>query len=155
MPSVGTHAPTFSLADAEGAIHTLERYRGKWVLLYFYPKDDTPGCTVQACAIRDAMPSFEGLHAVVLGISADNEKSHKKFAEKYQLSFPLLSDGDKNVVSAYGVWQEKKMMGKTYMGIVRTSFLINSEGVIVRVYEQVKPETHAAMVLADIKRFVE
>lgn len=147
---VDTKAPLFSLQDQDGATHDLHAYLGSWVLLYFYPKDDTPGCTKQACAIRDSEPDFKKLDAVVLGISVDSVESHKKFAEKYALAFPLLADVDKTVVRTYGVWGEKKFMGKTFEGIARTSYLINPQGMIVRVYEHVKPEAHADMVLKDL-----
>lgn len=153
MLAVGTSAPDFSLPDQDGKIHTLSEYRGRWVLVYFYPKDDTPGCTKEACMIRDAFPRFEGVHADVFGISKDSVASHKAFAEKYQLPFRLLSDENREVIEAYGVWREKKMMGKTYMGTERTSFLIDPEGVIQKIYESVKPEVHAEEVLADLKEF--
>lgn len=151
MPSVGSVAPDFTLPDQDGVMHTLSRYRGRPVLLYFYPKDDTPGCTKEACALRDADPDFSKLDAVVLGVSADSVKSHKKFAEKYELQFPLLADEHKEVVNAYGVWGPKKFMGREYEGILRTSFLIAPAGTIVKVYEKVKPEMHAAEVLEDLK----
>lgn len=151
MPKVGESAPEFSLPDQDGVMHALSQYRGKYVLLYFYPKDDTPGCTKEACAIRDADPDFSALDAVVLGVSADSVKSHKKFAEKYGLMFPLLADEDRTVVNAYGVWGRKKFMGREYDGIMRTSFLIDPNGKIAVVYEQVKPELHAAEVLADLR----
>ncbi len=150
--SAGDKAPDFSLSDAVGTMHTLAQYEGKWVLLYFYPKDDTPGCTKEACAIRDEFPQFKKLQAIVLGISVDSPKSHGKFAMKYELPFTLLADEGKEVVKSYGVWAKKKFMGREYMGTLRTSFLINPEGVIEKVYEQVKPEVHAAEVLADLKR---
>ena len=153
MPSVGSPAPDFSLPDQEGKPHKLSDYREKWGLLYFYPKDDTPGCTKEACVLRDALPDFSKLDAAVLGISADSVRSHKKFAEKYGLPFILLADEDKTVVHAYGVWGRKKFMGREYDGIMRTSFLVNPEGNIAKVYEQVKPEQHAAEVLADLAVF--
>ena len=146
-------APDFMLPDQGGAIHTLSSYRGRWVLLYFYPKDDTPGCTKESCMLRDAMPRFDNLHAHVFGISADTVESHAKFAEKYKLPFPLLSDPERKVVEAYGVWGEKTFMGKTYAGIHRTSFLIDPEGVVRKVYEKVRPEVHAEEVLADLTSF--
>lgn len=155
MPQEGAHAPDFSLPDQEGVVHTLSAYQGRWVLVYFYPKDDTPGCTKEACAIRDADPDLRTLNAVVLGISADSVKSHKKFAEKYALQFPLLADEDRSVVTAYGVWGKKQFMGREYDGILRTSFLIDPKGVIRKVYESVKPEVHAAEVLADLKAFID
>lgn len=151
MPSAGTPAPDFTLPDQDAAEHTLSSYKGKWVLLYFYPKDDTPGCTKEACAIRDADPDLSSLGAVVLGVSADSVKSHKKFAEKYNLQFPLLADEEKKAIEAYGVWGAKKFMGRDYEGILRTSFLINPEGIISKVYESVKPEVHAGEVLTDLK----
>ncbi|MEK7511101.1 MAG: thioredoxin-dependent thiol peroxidase [Patescibacteria group bacterium] len=153
MPAIGKKAPEFTLQDQDGTPHALKDYRGRYVLLYFYPKDDTPGCTKEACALRDADPDFSKLDAVVLGVSADSVKSHKKFAEKYELKFPLLADEDKSVVNAYGVWGPKKFMGREYEGIFRNSFLINPEGKIAKIYEKVKPEQHAAEVLADLKIF--
>lgn len=150
-PGVGEAAPVFSLPDQDGKVHTLADYRGRYVLLYFYPKDDTPGCTKEACAIRDADPDFSALDAVVLGVSADSVKSHKKFAEKYELKFPLLADENREVVHAYGVWGLKKFMGREYEGIFRVSFLIDPEGMIVKVYDPVKPELHAQEVLEDLK----
>lgn len=150
MPGVGDQAPGFSLHDQDGKTHTLSEYLGRPVLLYFYPKDDTPGCTKEACMLRDADPDFSALSAVVLGVSADSVKSHKKFAEKYELTFPLLADEDRTVVRAYGVWGPKKFMGREYEGISRTSFLIGSDGIIKKVYEKVKPETHAEEVLHDL-----
>lgn len=151
MPAPGSSAPDFTLLDQDGVPHTLSVHRGSRVLLYFYPKDDTPGCTKEACMLRDAMPDFDALDAIVFGVSADSVKSHKKFAEKYGLPFTLLADEQKDVVNAYGVWGRKKMMGREYDGIFRTSFLIGPDGVIEKVYENVKPETHAADVLADLK----
>jgi peroxiredoxin Q/BCP len=121
--------------------------------VYFYPKDDTPGCTKQACAIRDNFPEFKKLGITVFGISVDGEKSHKKFEEKYELPFTLLADTEHAVVDAYGVWGTKKFMGREYKGTLRTSFLINPEGVIAKVYENVKPEVHAEEVLADVAAF--
>ena len=151
MPPVGSPAPDFTLLDQHGVAHALSQYRGRWVLVYFYPKDDTPGCTKEACAIRDADPDLSPLGAVVLGISADTVESHRKFAEKYGLQFPLLADTEKEAVNAYGVWGKKKFMGREYDGILRTSFLIDPNGTIVKVYENVKPEVHAAEVLSDLK----
>ena len=130
--------------------HTLSAHRGSRVLIYFYPKDDTPGCTKQACLLRDAMPELSKLDAIVFGISPDSVKSHKKFADKYGLPFTLLADEGHAVADAYGVWGRKKFMGREYDGIFRTSFLIDEEGKIARVYENVKPELHADQVLADL-----
>lgn len=151
LPKEGTLAPDFTLLDQDGVAHTLSSYQGKWVLIYFYPKDDTPGCTAQACAIRDADEDFSKLGAVVLGISADSVKSHKKFVEKYGLPFPLLADEDKKIVKKYGVWGLKKFMGREYEGIFRTSFLVDPKGKIAKVYENVKAATHAEMILKDLK----
>ncbi len=121
--------------------------------MYFYPKDDTPGCTTEACTLRDSLPSFTDAKAAVLGVSVDSVESHKKFAEKYGLPFTLLADEKKEVVEQYGVWGEKSMMGKTYLGTKRTSFLIGPDGTVKKVYENVKPDAHAAQVLADLAAF--
>lgn len=153
LPKIGKVAPRFSLADQDGKMHKLSAYKGSWVLLYFYPKDDTPGCTKQACAIRDEFPAFKKLGCVVFGISTDTEKSHKKFEEKYNLPFTLLADPEKKVVQAYGVWAPKKFMGREFLGTQRTSFLINPEGKIAKIYENVKPVVHAEEVLTDLKVF--
>ena len=144
-------APDFSLPDQDGKKHKLSDYRGQWVLIYFYPKDDTPGCTTEACTLRDNLPKFGKLKAKVFGISVDSIASHKKFAEKYKLPFTLLADEDKKVVEKYGVWQEKSMYGRKYMGTVRNSYLINPEGKIAKIYEKVKPAEHAGQVLEHIK----
>ena len=151
IPQVGISAPDFSLPDQEGNIHTLTSQRGKWVLIYFYPKDDTPGCTIQACAIRDDFPAFEKLEVTVFGISADPVKSHAKFVEKYRLPFTVLSDEEKKTLNDYGVWKKKNFMGRSYMGIERTSFLIDPEGKIAKVYEKVKALGHAEMILTDLR----
>lgn len=146
-------APDFTLPDQDGREHSLSQYRGQWVLLYFYPKDDTPGCTKEACSIRDAFPNFQSLNIKVLGVSIDSIESHKKFAEKYKLPFTLLSDQRKKVVSRYGVWGEKHFMGREYEGTIRSSFLIDPTGTIEKIYTDVKPEKHAEEVLRDLKRF--
>jgi len=151
MPKEGQRAPEFSLPDQDGAVHSLADYQGSWVLLYFYPKDDTPGCTKEACAIRDDFHNFGTLKAKVRGVSVDSVNSHKKFAEKYSLPFTLLADEGKTVVNEYGVWGLKKMMGREFMGTLRTSFLIDPEGTIAKVYENVDPLTHAGEVLADLR----
>jgi peroxiredoxin Q/BCP len=148
---LNTKAPDFNLPDQDGKLHKLSDYKGKWVLLYFYPKDDTPGCTKEACGIRDEFKNFKNLNIVVLGVSADSSESHKKFSQKYKLPFTLLSDESKKVLKKYGVWGKKKFMGKEYEGILRTSFLINPDGKIVKIYEQVKPDIHAKEVLKDFK----
>lgn len=150
----GNLAPDFTLLDQDGKSHTLSVLRGKWVLLYFYPKDDTPGCTVEACTLRDNLPKFKRLKAKVFGVSVDSVKSHAKFAKKYGLPFTLLADEDKQVVKAYGLWGKKKFMGREYMGTNRASFLIDPDGKIAKVYENVKPEAHAQEVLADLKDLI-
>lgn len=149
---IGQSAPNFTLPDQNGKDHKLSDYKGSWVLVYFYPKDDTPGCTKEACSIRDNFPKFKKSKAIVLGVSVDSVKSHAKFAEKYDLPFILLSDEDKKVVKKYGVWAKKKFMGKEYMGTVRTSFLIDPAGKIAKIYEKVNPETHAEEVLKDLQK---
>jgi peroxiredoxin Q/BCP len=149
--TIGKKAPAISLPDQNGKTHQLKDYLGQWVLVYFYPKDDTTGCTKEACQLRDSLPRFTKLKAVVLGISVDTVASHKKFAGKYKLPFTLLADEKKEVVEKYGVWQEKSMYGRKYMGTVRTSFLIDPSGKIAKIYEKVKPELHAAEVLADLQ----
>ncbi len=151
MPlQAGDKAPEFSLPDQDGKSHSLADYAGQWVLLYFYPKDDTPGCTTEACSLRDNFPAFGKLKAVVLGVSTDAVKKHKKFADKYKLPFTLLADEEKTLVNAYGVWGKKKFMGREYMGTNRMSFLISPEGKIAKIYEKVKPKEHAAEVLSDL-----
>jgi peroxiredoxin Q/BCP len=148
----GSKAPEFSLPDQEGQMHSLKDYAGQWVLLYFYPKDDTPGCTLEACSIRDNWTQFKRAGITVLGVSADTVAKHEKFSKKYKLPFTLLADEAKKVVKQYGVYGEKKFMGRTYMGIFRNSFLIDPRGKIVKIYEAVKPTEHAAEVLADVKQ---
>ena len=145
MIESGTVAPDFTLETDQGESVTLSKLRGKNVILYFYPKDDTPGCTIQACDFRDAMPRFEGVKAVILGVSPDSVKSHAKFRAKFDLNFPLLADEGHSVSEAYGVWKEKKMYGRTYMGIERSTFLIDKEGVISKVWRKVKPKGHTEM----------
>jgi peroxiredoxin Q/BCP len=151
MIKIGTKAPSFSLPDQDGKMHALADYLGKKVLLYFYPKDDTPGCTTEACTFRDGYKEFQDMGLVILGVSADAVKSHKKFAEKFDLPFPLLSDEHKEVCEAYDVWKLKKFMGREYMGIERTSFLIDEQGKIAKIYEKVKPTEHADEVKEDVK----
>lgn len=152
IPKAGAKAPDFTLPDQDGENHKLSSYQGQRVLLYFYPKDDTTGCTKEACAIRDAFPKFDSNKAVVLGVSPDSVKSHKKFAEKYDLPFTLLADEGHKIADKYGVWGRKKFMGREYDGIFRMSFLIGTDGKIAKVYEKVKPEQHAAEVLADLEQ---
>ncbi len=147
----GKMAPDLNLPDQKGAMHRLKDYRGKTVLLYFYPKDDTPGCTVEAEGFRDNMNSFKRKGVVVLGISVDPVTSHEKFSKKFKLNFPILADPEKKVVEKYGVWIEKSMYGKKYMGTARRSFLIDKNGKVAKVYEKVKPDEHPEEVLKDIK----
>ncbi|MDZ7270622.1 MAG: thioredoxin-dependent thiol peroxidase [candidate division KSB1 bacterium] len=149
-PQVGDEAPDFALPDQKGVVHRLSDYRGKWVLLYFYPKDDTPGCTAEACAFRDNLPAFGALKVQVLGVSVDSVSSHTRFASKYKIEFPLLADEEKKVVALYGVWGKKKFMGREFMGTNRTSFLIDPDGRVAKVYEKVKPDRHAEEVLQDL-----
>jgi peroxiredoxin Q/BCP len=146
----GQKAPDFVLADQHGTTHKLSDYHGRWVLIYFYPRDNTPGCTKEACAIRDRFPDFWKLKAAVLGISVDSVKSHEKFAQKYELPFTLLSDEKKDVVKRYDVWGKKKFMGREFMGTLRTSFLLAPDGRIAKIYDKVKPADHAAEVLRDL-----
>ena len=147
MLQEGMQAPAFMLADKDGKMVSLSDFLGKKVVLYFYPKDNTPGCTRQACAFAAAYSAFEAKNAVVIGISKDSVSSHSKFAEKYNLPFILLSDLELQAIQAYGVWQEKKLYGKTSMGVVRTTFLIDEQGKIIKVMPKVKPDTNAAEVL--------
>jgi peroxiredoxin Q/BCP len=144
----GEQAPDFTLESDAGEQVSLSGLRGKPVVLYFYPKDDTPGCTAQACGIRDAYGEFEQAGAVVLGVSPDSVKKHVKFKDKYDLPFTLLADPEHALAESYGVWGEKKYMGKSYMGVNRTTFVIGADGAVVKVFENVKPLTHADDVLA-------
>ena len=146
---LNTPAPNFELGDQNGETHKLSDYLGKRVVLYFYPKDDTPGCTAEACSFRDNYSVFKQNDIVILGVSADSAKSHAKFQEKYELPFTLLSDTDHTVSEAYGVWGLKKYMGREYFGINRTTFLIDEEGNLVKVYEKVKPAEHAQEIIEE------
>ena len=148
MLTIGTQAPNFTLFDKNGNAVSLSDFLGKRVVLYFYPKDNTPGCTRQACAFAGAYKEFEARGVVVIGISRDSVASHQKFAEKYELPFILLSDPDRIAIEAYGAWQEKKMAGKVGMGVVRTTFIINEDGLIAAVMPKVKPDTNAQDILA-------
>jgi peroxiredoxin Q/BCP len=147
----GKPAPDFELTSDSGETVRLSDLKGKPVVLYFYPKDDTPGCTTQACGIRDVYGEFERAGAVVLGVSPDSERSHVKFKEKYDLPFTLLADEDHGVSEQYGVWGEKKYMGRTYMGITRSTFVIDAAGNVQRAMRNVKPDTHADDVLATLR----
>ena len=144
MLKKGDIAPDFRLSDKDGKEVRLSDFRGKKVVLYFYPKDNTPGCTRQACAFAGAYAAFSANNVAVIGVSRDSAASHVRFAEKYGLPFILLSDPEREAIEAYGVWQEKKNYGKTSMGVVRTTFIIDEEGVVERVMEKVKPDTNAA-----------
>ena len=148
MVAEGSPAPDFTLTSDSGAEVTLSELRGTPVVVYFYPKDDTPGCTAQACGIRDSWDVFQERGALVLGVSPDRESSHVKFKQKYELPFTLLADPDHSVAEAYGVWVEKTNYGKTYMGIERSTFVIDADGNVAKVMRRVKPDTHAAAVLA-------
>lgn len=150
MLETGTKAPSFSLPDQNGEMHTLERYRGKKVILYFYSKDNTQGCTKQACGFAGLYPQFLEKGAVVIGVSKDTPASHKKFEEKYSLPFTLLSDPQLSCIQAYDVWKEKKMYGKTGMGVVRTAYLIDEQGIIIRAFEKVKVAENAAQMLGEL-----
>lgn len=150
MLEVGTQAPDFTLPDQNGNRHSLSDYRGKKVILYFYPKDNTPGCTKQACGFAERYPKFTDKGAVVLGISKDSVASHKKFEEKYGLPFTILSDPELVAIQAYDVWQEKKNYGKTYMGVVRTTYLIDEEGKIAKVFDKVKAADNPEQMLGEL-----
>lgn len=143
----GEKAPDFRAIDQDGREHTLDLYRGNRLVLYFYPKDMTSGCTVQACDFTEHFDAFIAKNTAILGVSPDDQKSHKAFEKKHKLSFPLLVDTDKKIATDYGVWQEKKMMGKKYMGIVRTTFVIGPDGTIEKIYSNVRVDGHVAEVL--------
>lgn len=150
MLEVGTKAPDFSLPDQDGKVHTLSEYVGRKIILYFYPKDNTPGCTKQACGFSELYPQFTERGAVVLGVSRDSVASHKKFQEKYHLNFTLLSDPELKVIQAYGVWQEKKNYGKVSMGVVRTTYLIDEKGMVEKVFKSVKAAENPAQMLKQL-----
>ena len=150
MLEVGTKAPEFTLPDQNGQLHSLSEYRGRRVILYFYPKDNTAGCTKQACAFGTLFPQFAEKGAVILGVSRDSVESHKRFAEKYDLPFTILSDPERKVIGAYGVWQEKKNYGKVTMGVVRSTYLIDEEGTVVRAFSAVKAAENPAQMLAQL-----
>ena len=154
--TLGQSAPQFTLQDQSGTEHTLSDYAGKWVVLYFYPKDDTPGCTTQACSVRDNLPRFHDINATVFGISADSVESHATFAEKYGLPFTLLADEDHAVCEAYGVWKPLKVLGKEVLeqlfGVKRWSFIIAPDGTVAKIYPDVEPEEHTEMILTDLQQ---
>jgi thioredoxin-dependent peroxiredoxin len=153
MLKTGRKAPLFTLPDQDGEQHALKSYKGQWVLLYFYPKDDTPGCTKEACMIAEVYKDFKRMKVAVFGVSKDTIKSHKKFAEKYSLPFTLLSDPTMEMMDTYGALAMKKMYGREVRGTVRISYLINPDGKIAQVYPNVDPANHALELLADIKVF--
>ena len=148
----GQAAPNFSLHDQEARRRRLEDYLGRWVVLYFYPKDETPGCTTEACDFRDAMNELEAAGAEVLGVSPDSEKSHLKFAQKQALNFTLLADTDTDVCEDYGVWQDKTMYGKTYKGVVRTTYLVDPAGKVAHRWDKVRVPGHVEEVLAELRQ---
>lgn len=148
---IGSKAPDFKLLDQDKSEHSLSTYKSKWVLIYFYPKDDTPGCTVEAKGLRDLYSEFEKINVIVLGISKDTTPSHRRFVDKYNLPFTLLSDKEKKVAKLFGALGKKKFMGREYMGVLRNSYLIDPGGCIRKIYEGVTPKTHAEEVLQDIK----
>lgn len=151
-PAAGQAAPDFSGTTGSGETIRLADYRGRWVLLYFYPKDDTPGCTAQACNLRDNFSALEKEGVAVIGVSADDEASHARFAQKYRLPFPLVADPEHDILEAYGVWGERSLYGRTFMGTRRTSFLIDPEGTIRHVFGRPKTGEHAEEVLARLEK---
>lgn len=148
---VGQQAPDFMLSDENGQIHNLSDYQGKYVLLYFYPKDDTPGCTKEACNFRDDYSQYDDANVIILGVSPDSPQSHAKFKSKYNLPFTLLADEDHKVCELFGVWGPKKSFGKEYEGVHRTTYLINPDGRIQKVYEKVSPANHSVEVLDELR----
>jgi thioredoxin-dependent peroxiredoxin len=151
---IGDRAPDFSLSDTDGNVVNLKDLRGSWVVLYFYPRDNTPGCTKEACAFRDAHAEYQALNAIVLGVSTDDAKSHSKFVTKFQLPFRLLCDVDATVATAYESYGLKKFMGKEYTGITRNTFVIDPTSKIAKIYLKVKPETHPGQVLTDLSSLI-
>jgi peroxiredoxin Q/BCP len=151
--TIGKPAPAFTLPDQAGVNHSLEAFAGQWVVLFFYPKDMTPGCTIETKAFADRLPEFQKRQAAVVGISADSSKSHARFGKLCGATFPLLSDNDRTVIRKYGVWKKKTLFGKTGYGIARDSFLIDPSGVVVKRYARVTPKDHADEVLADLDEF--
>ena len=150
MLEIGTKAPEFTLPDQNGEIHSLSEYRGKKVILYFYPKDNTSGCTKQACNFAELMPQFREKGAVILGVSKDSVASHKKFEENFRLPFTILSDTERTVIEAYGVWQEKKNYGKVTMGVDRTTYLIDENGIITKAFGNVKAADNPSQMLGEL-----
>lgn len=144
-------APDFALTDQNGIVQQLNIYRGKWIVLYFYPKDDTPGCTTEACSFRDHSDELTQKNITVFGVSADSVRTHKKFAQKYHLTYPLLADTEKKVISLYDAWGKKKKLNQEYEGILRKTYLINPQGIIKKIYKNVQPENHSQEILKDIQ----
>ena len=153
IPTQGP-APDFTLSDEEGQFHSLSDYRGKPVVLYFYPRDNTPGCTKEACGFRDDYSAYEKAGVTILGVSPDTPGSHAKFKAKYELPFTLLSDPDHEVLEMYGVWGLKKSFGREYMGVLRTTYLIDENGEIIKIYKKVKPAEHSAEILTELENIV-
>ena len=151
MLKVGERAPDFALSDHHGKVHRLSEQRGSWVVVYFYPKDDTPGCTTEACQFRDALPRFKDMGAKVLGVSADDKESHERFAEKHDLNFPLLVDPDLGTLKAYGAYGEKEVGGEKRMGVFRRTYLIDPQGYVARTWDAVDPDGHAE----EVRRAIE
>ena len=148
---IGRKAPDFKAPNQDGNIISLKDFKDSWIVLYFYPKDDTEGCTKEACSFRDNMEDLTSIGAVVIGVSPDGVKSHGKFIKKYDLNFNLVSDENKKIVEKYGVWAEKSMYGRKYMGVLRTTFIINPKGKLVKIYDKVKVEGHTEAIIEDIK----
>lgn len=151
MLEINTKAPTFRLVDEQSIVRKLSDYKAQWVIIYFYPKDDTPGCTKEACTIAEVYDEFAALGVIVLGVSKDSPESHAAFKKKYHLPFTLLSDESTKMIQAYGAWQERSLYGKKFMGTARITYLIDPKGKIVKVYPKVSPTTHALQLLKDIK----
>jgi len=151
MPTLNSKAPDFSAPDQNGKIRKLSDYLGRFVVLYFYPKDDTPGCTKEACSFRDNYRQLQKLGVAIIGVSKDSVESHKKFANKYNLNFPLLSDPEKNIIKSYGAWGIKKFLGKEFEGTKRMTHLIDPAGKIKKIYENVKPLSHIEEIIGDLK----
>lgn len=145
-------AVDFKLPDQDGKYHSLSDYTGKWVVIYFYPKDNTPGCTKEACGFADAYKEFAKRNVAIIGISKDSVESHKKFADKYHLNFPLLSDPDHKVIESFGAWGKKKFLGKEYMGTKRNTYVIDTKGITVKTYNGVNPLTHISQLLSDLEK---
>ncbi len=154
MLSIGTKAPEFSALDQSNKLRSLADYKGKYLILYFYPRDDTPGCTKEACSFRDSYHQLEIMNVSVIGVSKDSVVSHKKFADKYHIGFPLLADPDKVILKSYEAWGKKKFMGREFEGTLRVSYLIDPKGVIVKNYPKVNPLVHAAEINEDLKNLM-